>query len=135
SPLPTWKLTSRSTGMAPYPADRLRTSSKVSGFIAPPLCAGRRAGHSHYSCGGPFGARRPQISVALLGVAHDFVHGVFDQHPAPMKYRDAFGDAANEMHVVLDDDEAALSAHALEQGDGALDLARRHAGRRLVEQH
>ncbi len=56
------------------------------------------------------------------------MHAPFVQHG------DALGDGTNEIHVVLDHHHGVLARERQQQLGGALDLLRRHAGDRLVDQ-
>src|SRR6516225_7625595 len=51
-----------------------------------------------------------------------------------MKHRDDPGNHADELHIVLDDDEASADVDGPQQRYGAFDLVGGHAGRGLIEQ-
>src|ERR1700758_493507 len=68
------------------------------------------------------------------GVCKHVLHRILDEDPTLMKHRDDPGDHADELHIVLDDDEAGADVDSPQQRDGALDLVGGHAGRGLIEQ-
>ena len=51
-----------------------------------------------------------------------------------VQHRDAPGDRSNEIHVVLDHHDRVLARERQQKLGRALDLLRRHAGNRLVDQ-
>ena len=59
---------------------------------------------------------------------------VLDQHAALVEHGDLLGDHADELHVVLDDDERLGAVDLAHEFGGLVDLLMRHAGGRLVEQ-
>ena len=63
-----------------------------------------------------------------------FSTAVLDQHAALVEHGDLLGDHADELHVVLDDDQRLGAVDLAHQLGGLVDLLMRHAGGRLVEQ-
>ena len=80
---------------------------------------------------------RPQIGGNDAGVAADLGGRAFGQLAPGIHRHDPLGETHHEVHVVLDDDDggAALVADAADDAGERGRFARRHADRRLVEQH
>ena len=64
----------------------------------------------------------------------DLVERAFGEHRAFVQHRDLHAELAHEGHVVLDDDDRAVSAMSREQLGGLGRLGVGHAGDRLVDQ-
>src|SRR5215831_11819934 len=67
-------------------------------------------------------------------VCDHVLHRILDENPTLMKHRNDPGDHADELHIVLDDNEAGADVDGPQQRDGALDLVGGHAGCGLIEQ-
>jgi hypothetical protein len=79
--------------------------------------------------------RPAEVDRLDLGAGLDLGHRPFDQHLAGVHHRHDVGEAPDEVHVVLDDDDGALLADPLEQRARLLPLLGTHAGDGLVEEH
>src|ERR1700730_3254272 len=75
-----------------------------------------------------------EIDVAHYTVLENLIHGVFDEHGAPMHDGDRTGDHLDELHVVLDHDERVGAVDVADELGGPRDLVVGHARRRLVQQ-
>src|SRR6185312_14771392 len=69
----------------------------------------------------------------LLVLLH-LTHRSFRQHASFVEYRDAVGDARDEIHVVLDDDQRVVAGELPEELGAAHRFLVRHAGDRFIEQ-
>ena len=80
------------------------------------------------------GSRGAEVDLLHLGVGLHLGHRAVREHLALVQHRHARGEAAHEVHVVLDHQHNALRRDALQElaGRGALVLA--HAGDGFVEQ-
>src|SRR6185312_649788 len=91
----------------------------------------------------PYPATRPsacsaagtKINLPDPGVGENVLHSVLDENTPLMKHGDGASDLLDELHVVLDDDDAGLAIDDKEQLGGAFHFIRGHAGGGLIEQH
>src|SRR5438067_13170919 len=97
-------------------------------------------------CDSPYQALRPRTSSRLgmprsqVGFDHARVprHGgviALGQYLAALQDGDALTERRYHREVVLDHEHRAIGRHALDEAGDALDVAVRHAGGRLIEQH
>src|SRR5438105_4857897 len=99
SPSPTASVTPCSTGTLPYPPRRSSIWSRAVMPSFPSPTPGVGEGKSHASL------PSPQIDVAHGGIVEHLLDRGLDQHPALMEDGHHLRDVADEMHVVLNDDE------------------------------
>src|SRR5438034_2248505 len=77
-----------------------------------------------------------EVDAAHLGVGAHGRRGAVGDHAALVQHGDLLRDGEDDLHVVLGEQQRqpALAREAVDQLDRLARLARRHAGRRLVEQ-
>src|SRR5690606_1748506 len=77
----------------------------------------------------------PKIDVAHRLIIHHLVDMPLQQDAALMKDRDIGGDGADELHVMLDNDDGGGLQHVADDVRHPPDLLGRHAGSGFIEQH
>src|SRR5450755_3756802 len=82
---------------------------------------------------GSDGALVTEVNLLDLRIVLDRRHAAFGEDLALMKHGHPVGDAFDELHVVLDDDDGAAFGHELQQLRGARALRYAHSRLRLVE--
>src|SRR6478735_1365802 len=141
SPGATLTLTSVSTLASPYHAERSVTVRSLPA-PSPPGCVVCSAVWSPVSSL----VRSPVRSLmrsfmdgsevcrddAFVGT--DLVVGTLREHLPRLEHGDPVGQRADDVHVVVDEDDCATRRDGLHEGDGAVDVLEAHAGRRFVEQ-
>src|SRR3954467_11382725 len=128
SPGATSMLTSVRTRASPYQAERPETSSMRDSSCLAMACAVAVV----VRVSSLMGCSEVCRDAPLVG-AH-LVVGPLRQHLTRLEHRDGVRERADDVHVVVDEDDGAPCRELLDERDGPVDVLDAHAGGRLVEQ-